>query len=51
LESWGRWAAAEADKGHTLNPTARIVVAPDGSEVLFINSIQGVVISGWYKRQ
>jgi hypothetical protein len=32
-------------------PTAHIVVAPDGSEILFINSIPGVVISGWYKRQ
>ena len=32
-------------------PTAHIVVAPDGSEILFINSITGVVISGWYKRQ
>src|SRR5262245_56631496 len=32
-------------------PTANIVVAPDGSEILFINSIPGVVISGWYKRQ
>jgi hypothetical protein len=32
-------------------PTANIVVAPDGSEILFINSITGVVISGWYKRQ
>lgn len=32
-------------------PTAHIVVASDGSEILFINSIPGVVISGWYKRQ
>jgi hypothetical protein len=32
-------------------PTAHIVVAPDGSEILFINSIPGVVVSGWYKRQ
>jgi hypothetical protein len=32
-------------------PTAHIVVAPDGSEILFINSITAVVISGWYKRQ
>ena len=32
-------------------PTAHIVVAPDGSEILFINSINAVVISGWYKRQ
>jgi hypothetical protein len=33
------------------DPTAHIVVAPDGSEILFINSINAVVISGWYKRQ
>jgi hypothetical protein len=32
-------------------PTANIVVAPDGSEILFINSFPGVVISGTYKRQ
>ncbi len=32
-------------------PTAHIVVAPDGSEILFINSITAVVISGYYKRQ
>jgi len=32
-------------------PTANIVVAPDGSEILFINTISGVVISGWYKKQ
>jgi len=32
-------------------PTAHIVVAPDGSEILFINSINAVVISGWYRRQ
>jgi len=32
-------------------PTANIVVAPDGSEILFINVIEGVVISGSYKRQ
>ena len=32
-------------------PTAHIVVAPDGSEIFFINSISGVVISGVYRRQ
>lgn len=42
---WHRYEAAD------IEPTANVVAAPHGSEMFYITTIEGAVVSGSYNRQ